>query len=59
MTLPIDEQITFLYCEDIAKTAPFYEDVLGFELAVNQGSCRIYHVVGRKGYIGICERAIP
>ena len=59
MTLPVDEQITFLYCEDIEKTAPFYEGVLGFELAVNQGSCRIYHVVGRNGYVGICERATP
>jgi catechol 2,3-dioxygenase-like lactoylglutathione lyase family enzyme len=59
MTLPVDEQITFLYCEDMAQTAPFYEDVFGLELAVNQGSCRIYHVVGRKGYLGICERATP
>jgi catechol 2,3-dioxygenase-like lactoylglutathione lyase family enzyme len=59
MTLPIDEQITFLYCEDIEKVAPFYEDVLGFELALNQGGCRIYHIVGRKSYVGICERATP
>ena len=59
MTLSVDEQITFLYCEDMAQTAPFYEQVLGLELAVNQGSCRIYHVVGRKGYVGICERATP
>ncbi|MEL6402854.1 MAG: VOC family protein [Chloroflexota bacterium] len=59
MTLPIDEQITFLYCEDLEATAPFYEDVLGFELAVDQGSCRIYHIVGRKAYFGLCERATP
>lgn len=59
MTLPIDEQITFLYCEDMAKTAPFYEDVLGLELALDQGACRIYHTVARKAYIGICERATP
>jgi predicted enzyme related to lactoylglutathione lyase len=59
MTLPIDEQITFLYCEDISKTAPFYETVLGLQLALDQGGCRIYHVVGRTGYIGICERANP
>src|SRR5690606_38934163 len=59
MSLPVDEQITFFYCEDMAQAAPFYDQVLGLELAVNQGSCRIYHVVGRKGYIGICERATP
>lgn len=59
MSLPIDEQITFLYCEDLAKTAPFYEDVLGLDLALDQGSCRIYHMVNHKAYIGICERATP
>ncbi len=59
MPIPIDEQITFLYCEDLAKTAPFYEDVLGFELAVDQGSCRIYHITGRIAYVGLCERATP
>jgi catechol 2,3-dioxygenase-like lactoylglutathione lyase family enzyme len=57
MSLPIDEQITFIYCEDIDKTAPFYEKVLGLELALNQGSCRIYHIVGHKAYLGICEGA--
>lgn len=55
----IDEQITFLYCEDILKTAPFYETVLGLELALDQGGCRIYHLVGNKSYIGMCERATP
>ena len=59
MTLPIDEQITFLYCDNMARTAPFYEDVLGLELALDQGSCRIYHTTARKAYIGICERATP
>lgn len=56
MTLPVDEQITFLYTQDMAKTAPFYETVLGLELALDQGGCRIYHVTGRRGYLGICER---
>ena len=57
--LPVDEQITFLYTQDIAKVAPFYEDVLGLELALDQGGCRIYRVVGHTGYVGICERATP
>ena len=59
MPLPIAEQITFMYCENLAKTAPFYEDILGFELAVDQGSCRIYHITGRNAYVGLCERATP
>lgn len=59
MSLPIDSQITFLYTEDLAKSTPFYEDVLGLQLAVDQGSCRIYHIVGSQAYVGLCERAEP
>lgn len=59
MSLPIDSQITFLYTENLAKSAPFYEDVLGLPLAVDQGSCRIYRIVGSQAYIGLCERAEP
>jgi catechol 2,3-dioxygenase-like lactoylglutathione lyase family enzyme len=57
MSLLIDEQITFIYCDDLDKTAPFYEKVLGLELALDQGSCRIYNIVGHKAYLGICEGA--
>lgn len=59
MSLPVDEQITFLYTPDIQKAAPFYEDVLGLTLTLDQGGCRIYHVSGQNAYIGICERATP
>lgn len=55
-TLPVDSQITFLYTRDLKKSAHFYENILGLSLAVDQGSCRIYHVAGRKAYFGICER---
>lgn len=58
MTLPLAEQITFLYTEDLASTAPFYEQILGLELALDQGSCRIYKVIGQ-AYVGLCERATP
>lgn len=55
--LPVDSQITFLYTKDLEKSAQFYGDILGLSLAVDQGSCRIYHVAGRSAYFGICERA--
>lgn len=54
--LPVDAQITFLYTRDLQKSIDFYEDILGFSLAVDQGSCRIYHLVGHHAYFGICER---
>lgn len=59
MSLPIDSQITFLYTEDLARSAPFYEDVLGLPLALDQGSCRIYRITGGTAYIGLCQRAEP
>ena len=53
----VDAQITFVYTDDLERSARFYEEVLGFELALDQGSCRIYHVIGGKAYIGVCAGA--
>ena len=54
--LPVNAQITFVYTSDLARSVRFYEGVLGLELAVDQGSCRIYRVVDRQAYLGICQR---
>jgi catechol 2,3-dioxygenase-like lactoylglutathione lyase family enzyme len=55
--LRIEDQIIFLYCSDLDTTAAFYEDLLGFPLVVDQGSCRITRVAGRGGgFLGYCER---
>jgi catechol 2,3-dioxygenase-like lactoylglutathione lyase family enzyme len=51
---PIDQQITFLYTKNLATSAQFYEDKLGLELWLDQGSCRIYNVSGA-GYLGLCQ----
>ena len=53
--LSLDSQITFLYTDDLERSARFYEDVLGLELALDQGSCRIYQVTGAVAYLGICH----
>ena len=53
---PIDQQITFLYTPDLAKTAEFYEDILDLELALDQGKCRFYNTAPN-AFVGICERA--
>jgi catechol 2,3-dioxygenase-like lactoylglutathione lyase family enzyme len=52
---PIDQQITFLYTADLATTARFYEDIMGLDLALDQGSCRIY-LTASNAYLGICKR---
>jgi catechol 2,3-dioxygenase-like lactoylglutathione lyase family enzyme len=53
--LNAQQQITFLMVKDLAATADFYERILGLPLVVDQGSCRIYQVVGA-AYVGFCER---
>jgi catechol 2,3-dioxygenase-like lactoylglutathione lyase family enzyme len=52
----IDQQITFLHTRDLADTARFYEDVLGLDLVLDQGDCRIYRVCG-EAFVGFCQRA--
>lgn len=46
--------ITFYYYEDIHAVAPFYEEVLGFELVLDQGLARIYRIAGN-AYFGIVD----
>jgi catechol 2,3-dioxygenase-like lactoylglutathione lyase family enzyme len=52
----VDSQITFLYTQDLAQTAHFYEQVMGFPLKLDQGACRIYQV-SDDAYLGFCQRA--
>jgi catechol 2,3-dioxygenase-like lactoylglutathione lyase family enzyme len=52
---PIEQQITFLYTNDLEATSHFYEEVMGLPLALDQGSCRIYRV-GADSFLGFCQR---
>lgn len=45
--------ITFFYYDDLAAIAPFYEQVLGFELVLDQGMARIYRV--GQGWFGLVD----
>lgn len=51
----IEEQITFLYTADLVVTAQFYEGIMGLELVLDQGSCRIYRT-NQTAYLGFCQR---
>ena len=48
-----DAQITFLPSSDLSASNDFYEGVLGLELAVDQGPCRIYRVTDQ-AFVGVC-----
>ena len=53
--LIIDQQITFIYVQDLETSREFYEEVIGFRLILDQGSCRIVETAGG-GYLGYCTR---
>ncbi len=47
-------QITFLYYRNLPEAMRFYEEVLGFELAIDQGWSKIYRVTGA-AHIGLVD----
>lgn len=50
----IDQQISWVYTEDLAATARFYGDLLSLPEARNEGAARIYQT-GPRSFIGICR----
>ncbi len=53
---PLDQQVTFLYTNDLEAGAHFYGRLLGLPLVLDQGACRIYQVTG-SAFVGVCERS--
>ncbi len=49
-----DQLVTFLYVADLDRAATFYSEVLGLDLALDQGQCRIYRVTPT-AFVGICH----
>ena len=50
----MEKLITFLYYKNLAQAMRFYEDVLGFKVAIDQGWCKIYGV-SADGYVGLVD----
>ena len=48
--------ITFLYYRDLPQAMRFYEDVLGLELAIDQGWSKIDRVT-EGGYVGLVDES--
>ena len=51
----IDQQVTFLYTQNLETTADFYERIMGLPLVLDQGTCRIYRTTG-DAFVGFCNR---
>ncbi|MBN3927854.1 VOC family protein [Nostoc sp. NMS4] len=56
MSIPpqIDQQVTFFSTHNLNASTQFYEQKLGLELWLDQGTCRIYTISG-SAYLGLCE----
>jgi len=50
----IDQQVTFLYTDDLKNTSAFYRDVLELEFALDQGSCHIFKL-SPTSFLGVCH----
>lgn len=46
--------ITFLYYRDLPAAMRFYEDVMGFTLAIDQGWSKIYRMAGQ-AHVGLVD----
>ena len=54
--MQLEYPITFFYYKDLREVIPFYEEILGMHLAIDQGFCRIYAINERAGF-GIVDEA--
>ena len=50
----VRSQITFLYYRDFDRAVRFYQDVMGFELVVDQGWSKIFRVAG-EAFMGVVD----
>lgn len=56
MTNPtIDQQVTFLYTDNLERASKFYEETLELPLILDQGGCRIYRIF-KDVFLGFCQR---
>lgn len=51
--LPVEQNVTFIYTQNLEQTAAWYADTLGLEMVLDQGLCRIFQA-SRTAFIGIC-----
>ena len=55
--MKIEYPITFLYYSDLDEAIPFYRDVLGLEMDVDQGWCKIFSI-GDGARVGLVDEKV-
>lgn len=51
----IEQNVTWLYSDDIEAHAAFYRDVLELPQVLDQGVCRVFQV-SPTGFLGVCNK---
>ncbi|MGK7868074.1 VOC family protein [Falsiroseomonas sp. E2-1-a20] len=51
----IEQNVVWLYSDDLDTHAAFYRDVLGLTQVLDQGVCRIFQV-SPTGFLGVCNK---
>ena len=54
-TVSFEQSVSFYYTSDLHRSASFWEDKVGLELVLDQGTCKIYRV-SPDGFIGFCQQ---
>lgn len=60
MPQAFEQAVTFIYARDVERSWRFYEEAVGLEAVLDQGSVRIYRVGASDAFLGVCRaRALP
>lgn len=56
--MPFDQQVTFLYTDDLEAGHRFWGAIMGLEMVLDQGACRIYRAAPN-AFVGVCSHRGP
>jgi catechol 2,3-dioxygenase-like lactoylglutathione lyase family enzyme len=51
----VTQQVIFVYTHDLNALTRFYAEIIGLDLVLDQGACRIFRVA-RDAFLGVCSR---
>jgi predicted enzyme related to lactoylglutathione lyase len=51
----IEQNVVWLYADDLDRLAGFYRDVIGLPQVLDQGVCRVFQV-SPTGFLGVCNK---
>ena len=52
---PFDDQMTFIYTQELERSTAFYIEILELPLVLEQANCNVFRV-SDNGFLGVCSR---